>query len=152
MQSNDIRLISDINNQFNENTLLTMENPETNEDIIAYIENLSEVFHKLDESNNKVKLCIDWGHILTSSKDISMIFNKIKKEDLLKYINEYHIHNIKDGKDHQPLYSGDVDCNDIYKLITKHNNDSKIILECEVNNMSKDGLDNIKLLTKNTNN
>lgn len=148
MDIDDIESIEQLSYKFNKNTILTLENPETKEDILTYLENISEVFHKLEEENIKLNLCIDWGHILINNRDIDLVFNKIRKEDLLKYVSEYHIHNIKDGCDHQPIYNGEIDCNEIYKLISKHNDKARIILECEVNKMQQDGLDNIKLLTK----
>lgn len=140
---NSIKLIKE---EFNENTLLTLENPEIDGDILSYLEGVSEIVHKLEEDNSKVNLCIDWGHILLNNRDVALVYNKLRREDLLRYIIEYHIHNIKNNKDHQSILDGEIDCNTIYRLIK--NNGSRIILECEVNNINKDGLENIKLLTK----
>lgn len=143
---NNSDVIRLINEEFNNNAVLTLENPEIKGDIFPYLESIAELFHKLDESNSTVGLCIDWGHILLHNTNVNSIFNKMKKEDLLRYIVEYHIHNIKNNHDHQTICDGEVDCGEIYDLIKSSN--SRIILECEVNNMQDDGLKNIKLLTK----
>lgn len=150
MDETDTDKMEYLNNLFYKSNSIVFENPKLDVDSLDYFENVSNIFHTLEQKGISPKMCIDWGHLLINNQNIESLINKIINEDLKKYIVEHHIHDVRNGIDHQPLCDGYINYKPIYSFIENMENEQRIILECNVNEISKDGVDNVRALRRLT--
>lgn len=134
---------------FGENIMLLLENAETDTSNIILLEQITEIINELNEKKKKVGLCLDVGHLFVNKYNLKDFNEFFYQNDLSKIIYEYHIHNVKKGVAHQKLQHGIIEYKDVIKIIRSKNSFARFILEHEVEDMHKDGMENVLYLKRN---
>lgn len=145
IESSYIKQIARYSNLFGENVMLLLENAETNISNIILLDQITELINDLNE---KVGLCLDVGHLFVNEYNLNNFNEYFYQNNLSKLIYEYHVHNVKNGVAHQKLHNGIIEYEDIIKIIGLKNYFARIILEHEVEDMHKDGMENVLYLKR----
>ena len=135
-------------NLFRENITLLLENAETNVSNIILLEQITELINELNKKEKKVGLCLDIGHLFVNEYNLKDFNEYFYQNNLSDLIYEYHIHNVKNGVAHQKLQNGIIEYEDVIKIIKSDNYFARIILEHEVEDMYKDGKENVLYLKR----
>lgn len=129
--------VKEISKVIPENCVLLLENPVILEDYKTYFESLNNYLYKIRPRNIKLGICFDIGHLLFSTQRSSLesVFSYIyEKREICINIDEFHIHDYNESKDHLPLASGRMDTAKVISLMNHIGSNIPTIIEVTVPN------------------
>lgn len=148
-----IECIFQISKILPQNCLLLLENMLINKNNYEYLRKIDKLCLVLDEKNIKnVGMCLDFGHMLfgfhkegIKEKNVFLFLKKMP--NINSKIYEIHIHDYLE-RDHMQLQKGRTNFTDVSKFIKSNNLNVPIIIETNVRDAKRDGIEQVKSLKK----